>query len=290
MPDPNKFPDNYELSIRTSRTGLEDFPSLIRLMLLDLNNSWRIGLQLALRDLHGTYRQNILGFAWILLPPLVTTILWLCLNQAGIAVVASPSDLPYPLFLTSGTLLWSLFTDAVNAPRGQVSGNMTTLANLNFPPESVLISGCIQIGVNFLIRLALLIAAAFWFNFVPSIWLPAFLWWSAAVLLFGVMIGIFLIPFTSIYKDIGQSIGLVLPLLMYVTPVVYAIPEQGLLRQIMLANPLSYLFSVARSCLDGAFVTQDVTISLILLPLILFGTLFAWIIFRIALPHLVERG
>ncbi|HRJ73757.1 MAG TPA: ABC transporter permease [Terrimicrobiaceae bacterium] len=276
--------------VRSSRTDVIGLAETMRRMFSDLRASLHTGLQLATRDIHGLYRQNILGFAWILLPPIVTTALWLGLSQAGIAVVRTDSGMPYPVFLTLGTLLWSLFTDALNTPRLQVAGNMGTLANISFPPESVIVSGIMQIILNFTVRLLLLIGVAAWFEYLPSLWSPALALAALYILLLGTALGVFLIPFTTIYKDIGQMLNLGIPLLMYTAPVVYGVPQQGLLRYLMLANPLTYAFNAARSCIDGVFVSTDLIALAALTPLAIAALLAAWAIFRITLPHLVERG
>ena len=275
--------------VRSSDSDFSDIRNLLSRMFADAAASFYVGRQLAVRDLYSTYRQSILGFLWILLPPLVTTALWLGLNQAGIAKVYT-AGLPYAIFLTAGTLLWTLFTDALNSPRSQVAANMATLGTVNFPPEAVLVSGLIQLLVNFGVRLSILIAMLFWFRCDISAWIPMYLAFAVIVIGLGLVAGMLIVPFAVLYRDVGQTIGLVLPLFMYVTPVVYSLPEQGILRWLMLLNPLTYPIEGARLSLFSYPGHLNLGICLGMIPLLLLGLLAVWMIFRITLPYLIERS
>ena len=64
------------------------------------------------RDLKVRYRQTILGAAWVILQPLLTTIVFTIFMSKLVRV---PSDgLPYPLFAYAGLLPWMFFSNSVS--------------------------------------------------------------------------------------------------------------------------------------------------------------------------------
>jgi lipopolysaccharide transport system permease protein len=70
-------------------------------------------------------------------------VLWLFLTGSKVVQVA-PTPVPYPVFVFTGTLLWSTLIDALNAPLQVVSVNKALLAKINFPREALIVSGVYQ--------------------------------------------------------------------------------------------------------------------------------------------------
>ena len=111
-------------------------PGLLwREMLQDLWAGRELAWRLAVRDISAQYRQSALGVLWALINPLTTTAVWLFLSTSRLGQVAE-TGIPYPVFVFTGTLLWSILIDAFNAPLGQVNANRALLAKINFPGAS----------------------------------------------------------------------------------------------------------------------------------------------------------
>jgi lipopolysaccharide transport system permease protein len=77
---------------------------------------------------------------------------WVFLNGQNIVSIADPG-VPYPLFVLTGTLLWQMFSESVNAPFRGVGSGRSMLAKINFPRESLLLSGMYETIFNTLIKL-----------------------------------------------------------------------------------------------------------------------------------------
>jgi lipopolysaccharide transport system permease protein len=91
-----------------------------------------------------------------------------------------------------------------------------------------------------------------------------------------------------LYSDIAKIISLGLRLLMYITPVVYAIPKDGILKRIMELNPFTPLILTARNFVTGTtpeYIAYFIGIIIVCIPLFFLGMLF----YRISIPILVER-
>src|SRR5208283_86615 len=65
---------------------------------------------LAWRDILVRYKQTTVGVAWAVVRPIINIVIFSFLAQKVIKV--SSDSVPYPLFLSAGTLLWGLFASA----------------------------------------------------------------------------------------------------------------------------------------------------------------------------------
>lgn len=251
----------------------------------DLRASRVLAWRLFVRDVSALYRQTAFGYLLAVLPPIVTTLVWILLNSSNYVNIKT-GGIPYPVFVLAGTMFFQLFVDALNAPLRQLSSNRSMLNRVNFPIEALLISGVGQVLFSFAIKAAVLAAALAVYG-VAVHWTAVFLIFPiVGILALGTVIGVLLAPIGMLYKDIEQGLVIVTSLLMFLTPVVYP-PPGGYIGKIMDLNPLTPLFTVTRELLYGNVG------SLTSFAIVFTGTLavsvFGWASFRLAIPILVER-
>jgi len=273
--------------VYTPESQLRHPIALLKAMFTDLVSCRGLAWRLAIRDISAQYRQALFGLLWAFILPLVNTVTWIFLNGSGIVTV-SDTTIPYPVYVFSGTMLWAIFVDALNAPLQQMTGAKTMLAKVNFPREAIVLSGLLQTIFNALIKVALIIIALIALGVYPNWQLVLFPLALLSLLLVGTVIGVMLTPLGLLYTDIGKIIPLAMQFFMYITPVVFALPERGLARTLFLLNPLTPIILTARDWLTGMapsylnyFVLVNVSALLILV--------LVWVIFRLAVPILVER-
>jgi len=77
-------------------------------------------------------------------------------------------------------------------------------------------------------------------------------------------------------------------LLMYATPIVYPMPDSGIIKTFNQYNPLYYMISIPRDWFSGLEVsnTLPIWISLLVSLIVLF---LGWILYRITMPIIIER-
>ncbi|EGV17458.1 ABC transporter permease [Thiocapsa marina] len=245
--------------------------------------AWR----LAVRDISAQYRQAALGLLWALILPLANTAVWLFLNGSGIVQI-SETPLPYAVYVFTGTMLWAIFMDAMNAPLQQATAAKAMLAKINFPREALVMSGILQTLFNGGIKIALLLVVLLFFGIYPSWPLLLFPIGVASLILAGTAFGLLLTPVGLLYTDIGKGLPLVLQFLMYLTPVVFPMPTSGWALTLFSWNPLTPLILTARDWLTGLpgdLLGPFLLVNAILLVLLL----FMGIVFRLAMPMLIER-
>jgi len=160
------------------------------------------------------------------------------------------SKTQFAVVLFVGMIVLSLFSEVVNRAPGLILSNVNYVKKVVFPLEILVV---IAMGValfHSLISLGVLLAAFMLFNgylhwtaiFTPLVLLPLVIVtlgisWVLASL------GVFL-------RDVGQTIGIITTVLMFLSPVFYpvtAVPEK--FRLFIMANPLTFIIEQAREVL-----------------------------------------
>lgn len=274
-------------TVYTPDSSLANPFTMTRAMLGDLWAGRELAWRLTVRDVSAQYRQTFLGILWALILPLANTLVWLFLNGTGI-VSMQETDIPYPVYVFAGTMLWAIFMDAINAPMGETNAARGMLAKLNFPREALLLAGVYKTLFNAAIKIGLLLCVLPFFDVRPG-WGLA--WFPAGVLslvLVGTAIGLFITPVGMLYTDVGRALPLVMQFLMYATPVVFPMPSSGLAAKLFALNPLTPLILTARDWLTGGTPEQlayfaGVNAAALLVLLV------SWIGYRLSMPILIER-
>jgi len=261
-------------------------------MFRDIGASGELAMALARRDISAQYRQSILGYVWAFLPILGTTGVFLFLRSGG-AFETGTNAVAYPVYVFVGTMLWQLFADAVNGPLKMVTSSRGMLVKINFPREALILAGMLMTGFNFLVRLTLLVPALMFFAWKgmytfspPSLWLFPLGLFSLVIL--GYTLGLLLTPIGMLYKDIQMALTMIMMFWMFVTPVVVSIPAAGPVATVMKWNPVSPMLDTTRAWLLGV---EPLLFGhyLAILGLAVFLLIVGWILYRVALPHVIAR-
>jgi len=276
-----------KITTYTSESAIRSPRKMLKEMFADLLTSRRLALQLTIRDIKAQYRQSYLGILWAFLLPLANTIVWIFLQGTGIINVGK-TDIPYPVYVLTGTLLWSVFMESTQAPLIQITASKNILSKINFPIEAIILSSIYQTTFNAIIKVFLILVALLIIGVYPT-WTILFLPIAiVSLILAGTTLGLFLTPVGMLYSDIGKAIPLLMQFFMFVTPVVFPIPDSGLAATLLTYNPVTPIIMTARHWLTGQapdFINGFIIVNLVLLFLLL----LVWIMFRIAKPIFAER-
>lgn len=262
------------------------FSSLIAIF-KDIKPAHELAIRLFKRDLKSQYRQSFLGFFWVLIPPILTAGLWIFLNSNKIVNVGK-TDIPYPLFVIIGTILWQVFAEGVNQPLVSVRAGQSMLTKINFPREALLLSGFYSIMFNLGPKILVLASAMYFFQVVPTLSLLYFPIGILMISLTGFTVGLLLTPAGLLINDVSRGIGILLPFLMYLTPVIYPAPANGHFAQLMQFNPLATLIDSTRAWLTG-HLTDIPNEFMMLVGLTFLFLLIGMLAYRISMPIIIER-
>jgi lipopolysaccharide transport system permease protein len=248
----------------------------------DLRHTAAVAWHLFRRNLQVRYRRTWLGYAWLLLPIIGTTLVWVYIQSRRIIVIPSP-DIPYPVHVLAGMALWQTFVDALNAPLQQFAAGRQLVTRSRVPLEALVLAGVLESLLNCGARLLVLVAVLLAYDVPIGSGVLLAPLGIAALTLLGLALGLFLAPVGLLYDDVGRAVAMVTALWFFLTPVIYRAPEEGLLR----FNPVTPLLDTTRAWLTSSASAADgfvlVTAAATALLIV------AWALLRLARPHVVER-
>jgi len=252
----------------------------------DISGSWELTRSLLVRNIKGQYRQTALGYLWAFIPPVATTLTFVFLQSQNI-ISSGQTDIPYPVYVLVGTLLWQVFVDAMNSPLRLMHASTSMMACVNFPREAILFAGLGEVIFYFAIRVSLLLFVFVFFDVKLSLYIIFFPLGVLSIMALGWGIGLLAVPVGLLYKDVEMGMGVLTTIWFFATPVVYTSPVSGPISILVRINPVTSLLTTTRQLLVGGELTSFVSflcISIFSLCFLLFG----WIIFRLAIPYLVK--
>ena len=264
--------------------------NLVKLLgqtLTDFFGSHFLALQLTRRDVSAQYRQSYFGILWLFITPLASAAIWVFLNSSG-TITITDTGIPYPVYAFSGTLIWSILLESINAPMASTNAARGIISKINFPKEALVLSGIYKLLFNSSFKVLLLVVFIFAFG-VGFHWslllLPLVL---VMAVVFGTSLGLLITPIGLLYSDVSRLISMGLSLLMYVTPVVYGIPKTGIMKTIMTYNPFTPFILTSRDvAVGGSPEFLNYFIGLTGLGIVLF--FIGLVIYRVSIPVIVER-
>lgn len=275
------------VTVYSPASPLSNPAKLVRDLFVDLWKTKDLTWTLFVRDTRADYRQSILGFLWMFIPIIATTFVWTFLFNYRVIKV-DPPPIPYAIHVMVGTLIWYMFTSAINQPLTSFNAGQGIFMKLKVPPEAFIISGMIKIFTDVLIRLLVLIPVFFYFQTIPPWTIVLFPFALLGTAIVGMAIGVLMIPLGSLYGDIPRIFGTAVALGFYVTPIIFPIPKSGFAATVVNLNPATSLIQVPRDLLTQGL--GDFLVPFILLVLIFSALLIlSFAILRAVLPILVER-
>ncbi|HOZ79837.1 MAG TPA: ABC transporter permease [Ferruginibacter sp.] len=234
---------------------------------------------LSWRDIKVRYKQTVVGAAWSVIRPLLTSIVFYFVFNK-IANLDYTGEAPYILMVFVGMLPWSFFSNALSESSNSLIGNSNLITKVYFPRLIVPASSVITTLVDFAISFGIMLVMMAWFRFVPGwqiVLLPAFIL-LAFICAFG--FGLLLTALNVKYRDFRYIIPFVIQFGLYITPVGYTSSHalQKLspgLHWLFQLNPMVGVIDGFRFCLLGdpiewQSLLNSIIISLVFLILGLF--------------------
>lgn len=253
-----------------------------RLLELNLKEVWQYRDLIWLftkRNFTVTYKQTILGPAWLFLNPLISSIIY-AFVFGGIAGIGT-DNVPSILFYMCGNAIWIFFSTCVTKNATTFTANANVFGKVYFPrltiPVSNMLSSAIQFGIQMLLVLALLVyyiaAGAVHPNWVAWLAIPFALLHLG---LLGLGCGIVISSLTTKYRDLSILVTFGVQLWMYITPIVYPMSQlnNGIIKNILMINPVTAPVEVLRYAIlgQGTVMPQYLLLSAcITIVVLLFG-------------------
>lgn len=207
------------------------------------------------RNFTAYYKQTILGPAWAIIQPFLTTIIFTVVfgNIAGLA----PEGVPSFLFYLAGTVVWQFFSGCLTATATTFTSNAQILGKVYFPRLVMPISTVMSQLISFAIQMSFFLVFWLYYLIVPSGVEPNIfmLLFPLLVLQLGLLalgFGIIVSACTTKYRDLAMLVSFGVQLWMYATPVAYdisMIPEKWM--NLYMCNPVTPVVMTMRHAFLG---------------------------------------
>ena len=242
--------DNWDLIITPNRGYFE----------FHFNEIWNFRDLLLIfirRDIITQYKQTILGPLWIVIPPILTTLVFTIFfgSIAGI----STDGIPSVLFYMAGIINWNFFSTALTSTSNTLAGNVGIFGKAYFPRIIVPLSTIASSFLRYFIQFGIFLFILTYFSFFKSanfaiqyqlLWVLPMLIFIMAIM--GLGFGLLFSASTAKYKDLRFLIGFGVRLMMYASTVIFPlsiIPEKY--KWIILGNPMSAIIESFRYVFFG---------------------------------------
>ena len=203
-----------------------------------------------------SYKQTILGPAWIFLTPLFSSVVQ-AFVFGGIAGIGT-DGVPQLLFYLTGNAVWNYFSTCLTGNAGTFTENAYVFGKVYFPrlttPISNVFSSVIRFGVQMILVLLFmayyLVQGAVHPNWLAWLMIPVEL---VHLGLLGMGFGIIVSSMTTKYRDLSVLVGFGVSLWMYITPIVYPMSTLTVpwMRTVLMLNPVTMPVEVLHSAILG---------------------------------------
>ena len=176
------------------------------------------------RNFVSMYKQTILGPAWAIIQPFLTTIVFSLVfgRIAGL----SANGVPSYIFYLSGNVIWGYFAGCLTQTSSTFIANSGILGKVYFPrlvmPISTVLSKLIDFVIQFVFMLIFVVIFTLnksgvnpnWFAFMTPVLI-------LQLAMLGLGCGIIISAATTKYRDLRMLVGFGVSLWMYATPIAY---------------------------------------------------------------------
>jgi len=192
---------------------------------------------LAWRDILVRYKQTVIGFAWSLLRPLLTMLVFTFVFSK---LAKLPSGgVPYPILIFAALLPWQFFSNAFSEAGNSLISNAPMISKVYFPRLVIPASAVIVSFLDFIISGIILIVLMLWYGFEPGLRILTLPLFILIALSAAMGTGLWVAALNVKYRDFRYIIPFLVQIGLYISPVGFSssiIPEQW--RLLYSINPM----------------------------------------------------
>lgn len=196
------------------------------------------------KEIRGKYKNSALGVVWTFLNPLLQLLVYALIFP----LILKTTQPYYVIFVCAGLIPWTFFTTSVSQAAWTIIANANIVKKVYFPREILPISIVTSGMVNFLISTIIIVA----FCIIYGLGLTKYIVFFPLILIIQYIlqlaIAFILSALTVYFRDLEHFIQIVLQVMFYATPIVYAadtIPQA--FQIIMTLNPMAHIINGYRS-------------------------------------------
>ena len=181
---------------------------------------------LALREVQLRYRQTFLGVVWVILQPLVTTVIFTFIF--GGLLGADSENVQYELFAFTGLIPWNVFSQSLQRGGVSLTRDMRLITKIFFPRVIIPIANALSTLVDFCVSLLILVVLLIFFRVPISLSILSIPLLLALTMVLSIGVGIIFAALNVYYRDFTYVLPFVIQVWMFASPLAYSsnlIPE-----------------------------------------------------------------
>lgn len=234
------------------------------------------------RNFVSQYKQTILGPAWAVIQPLLTTVVFTVVfgSLAGLAADGVPSF----LFYLSGTVAWTYFSTCLTQTADTFTGNAGILGKVYFPrivmPISTVMTNLISFSIQFIMFIIFLVIYCVKGEVHPNAYMLLLPLLVVQMAMLSLGTGVIVSALTTKYRDLKMLVSFGVQLWMYATPVAYdinIIPQKYM--GLYMLNPMTSIINNFRYAFLGIgdfeltyyLISWAVTLVILFIGIIMFN-------------------
>lgn len=216
------------------------------------------------RDIKVKYKQTFLGFLWAVLQPLLMMLIFSVF--LGDYLKDPQSNVPYPVFVYSGLLLWNIFSSGLTSAGNSMVTNSNIIKKIYFPRLIIPISSVLVALFDFFMALIVFVFLLIYYRQPVSVTGTIFIAPLGIIFIcittFG--LGSLLAALNIKYRDFRYVIPFMVQAMLFLTPVIYptSLLTHDWLKYVVAVNPVYCGVELFRNgLLGGAFDLKLILIS-----------------------------
>ena len=201
-------------------------------------------------DLVKFYKGAALGYAWAVIRPLVTILVYLFAFQMGIRKSGYVDGFPFLLWLIAGLGPWFFISDAIVGGAMSIRQYRHFVTKMKFPvstiPTFVLLS---KLYVQIML-LACIVVIFIFYGYYPDIYYLQFLYYIPTMYIFFLTLSWTLSSLSVISRDFENLVKAAIQAVLWLTPILWNIRGMSPTMQfLMRLNPVNYFIEGFRNIL-----------------------------------------
>jgi lipopolysaccharide transport system permease protein len=223
------------------------------------------------RDIKVKYKQTFFGVAWAVLQPFLLMLVFSVFFGKALGVPSG--DVPYPIFVYCGLLLWNIFASGLSNAANSMVVNANIIKKIYFPrliiPISAILVALFDFIMAFIIYIGILIFYRHSLDWLIIIYLPL----SVLITIFTTFgLGTFIAALNVKYRDFRYVIPFLIQLLLFLTPVIYpvSIIKYKWAQYLLSINPMAGAIDLLRSTVTHSPVNFQLVMMSSVIAVLLF--------------------
>jgi lipopolysaccharide transport system permease protein len=219
---------------------------------LDVGEVWKyreLLYFLTWRDVKIRYKQTVIGIAWAILQPVLTTIIFSIIFGR---FAAFQTPVQYPLFALTGLLLWLFVHTSISMASTSFVNNTNLVTKVYFPRFIVPIAATLASLFDLVFGFAILAVVMVYYGIAPSVQIVAAPFFIVLALILAASLGALFAALNIRFRDVKFALPFFLQVWMISSPIFYPanlLSEKW--RAAFALNPLTGILEGFRSSIFG---------------------------------------